>query len=60
MERRDEAVNGYRTIRTTTGHRIRVRMSADERDARFLYWFSLVTITFAGAAGMFLLWVKAV
>lgn len=48
----------YMRVRTGSGRRYSVRMAEDERAGRFLYWFSLVTMTFVSAAGMFLLWIK--
>ena len=60
MERRDEAVNGYKTIRTSTGHRIRVRMSDEEIAAKTLYNIALVVLPFVSSVLMFWVWVKAV
>ena len=50
----------YKTIRTSTGHRIRVRMSDEERAARTLYNIALVVLPFVCSTLMFFLWVKAV
>ena len=48
----------YRTIRTSTGHRIRVRMSQEEVDARTIYRIALVTLPFISSALMFWLWIR--
>ena len=48
----------YARMKTTMGRRYRVRMSEEERAARWLYNFTIVVLPFVSAAGMFLLWVK--
>ena len=48
----------YRTIKTTLGHKIRVRMSEEEIAERELFHLVLVAFPFISAALMFLLWVK--
>jgi hypothetical protein len=53
-------MKGYKTVKTTTGHRYHVRITESESAERFLYWFTLVTVPFFSAALMFFLWVKAV
>ena len=53
-------MKGYRTVRTTTGHRIRVRMSEEEIAANTLYNIALVVLPFVSSVLMFFLWVKAV
>ena len=53
-------MTGYKTIRTSTGHRIRVRMSDEERAARTLYNIALVVLPFVSSVLMFWVWIKAV
>lgn len=51
-------MKGYRTFRTTMGHKIRVKMSAEEIAERSLFHTAIVAVPFLAAVGMFLLWVK--
>ena len=53
-------MKGYRTFKTTMGHKIRVRMSDDEIAERELFHMVLVALPLVTSALMFFLWVKAV
>ena len=53
-----DPVKGYKTFRTTMGHKVRVRMSAEEIAERSLFHTAIVCVPFLAAAFMFLLWVK--
>ena len=48
----------YKTVRTTSGHRYVVRMAGDAAAERWIGWIVSALVTFAGSAGMFLLWIK--
>ena len=48
----------YKTIRTTTGRKYLVRMAGDEVAEKWIGRIISVVVTFAGSAGMFLLWIK--
>lgn len=48
----------YKTIKTTTGHKIRVRMSEQEVIERTMYRMAITILPFIGSALMFWLWVK--
>ena len=48
----------YKTVRTTMGHKIRVRMSEEEIMERTLYRLTITILPFIGSALMFWLWVK--
>ena len=48
----------YRTFKTTLGHKVRVRMSAEEIAERSLFHTAIVCVPFLAAVFMFLLWVK--
>lgn len=50
----------YKTVRTTMGHKIRVRMSEQEVMERRLYWAAVTILPFVGSALMFFVWAKAV
>lgn len=51
-------MKGYRTFKTTMGHKIRVRMSDDEIAERELFHMVLVALPLVTSALMFFLWVK--
>ena len=51
-------MKGYRTFKTTMGHKVRVRLSDNEIAERILYRIAIVTLPFVASAGMFFLWVK--
>ena len=53
-----DPVTGYKTFRTTMGHRIRVRMSAEEIRERKLFRAAVILMPFIGSALTFFLWVK--
>ena len=48
----------YRTIKTSEGHKFRVKLSDDDVKARRTYWMAVTLIPFISSAMMFLLWVK--
>lgn len=48
----------YMRVRTSSGHRYNVRMAEDEIAEKWAAKVLMFTITFASAAGMFLLWIK--
>ena len=48
----------YKTIKTSTGHKIRVHMTEEEIAARTMYRIAVTVIPFVSSALMFLLWVK--
>ena len=48
----------YRTYKTTMGHKVRVRMSNEEIEARWLYRFAMVVVPFISSAALFYVWVK--
>ena len=50
----------YKTMKTTMGHKYRVRMAEDSKAERILYWVVLTVLPFITAAGMMLLWIKGV
>ena len=49
-------MKGYRTFKTTMGHKIRVRMSEEEIVARWIYRFVLVTAPFVGSVLLMTVW----
>ena len=51
-------MKGYRTFKTTMGHKIRVRMSDEEIAERELFHMVLVALPLVTSALMFFLWVK--
>lgn len=51
-------MTGYKTIKTTMGHKIRVRMSEEEIAARALYRMAVVIMPFLSTALMTFIWVK--
>ena len=51
-------MKGYKTVKTTLGHKIRVKMSPEEIAERDLFHIALVVFPFIASAGMFFLWVK--
>ena len=51
-------MRNYRTFKTTLGHKIRVRMTAEEIAERSLFHTAIVCVPFMAAVFMFLLWVK--
>lgn len=50
----------YKTVKTTLGHKYRMRMAEDEKAERILFWFVLTALPFIGAAGMTFIWMKGV
>lgn len=52
-------MKGYKTIKTTLGHKIRVKMSADEIAERQMFRMAIVILPLITSAAMFFLWVKA-
>ena len=50
----------YKTMKTTLGHKYRVRMAEDSKAERILYWLVLTVLPFITAAGMTLQWIKGV
>ena len=48
----------YRTFKTTMGHKIRVKMSEEEREELELFHMVLVALPLVTSALMFFLWVK--
>ena len=48
----------YKTVKTASGKRYRVPMSAEEVEERQLYWLAVTLIPFVSSALMFLIWVK--
>ena len=53
-------MKGYKTYKTTMGHKVRVRMGQEEVAARWLYRFALVAVPFVTSALMFFVWVKVI
>lgn len=53
-------MKGYRTYKTTMGHKVRVRMSDEEVAARSLYRIAVVVIPFLTSALMMYVWVRAI
>ena len=51
-------MKGYKTFKTTMGHRIRVKMSEDEIAERELFYLSITFFPFLTAIMFFLVWVK--
>ena len=51
-------MNRYKVLKTTMGHKIRVRMSEEEIMERTLYRLTITILPFIGSALMFWLWVK--
>lgn len=51
-------MKGYRTFKTSMGHKIRVKMTAEEIAERSLFHTAIVCVPFLAAVGMFFLWVK--
>ena len=51
-------MKGYRTFKTTLGHRIRVRMTEEEIAERDLFRIALVVFPFLASVLMFFIWVK--
>lgn len=51
-------MKGYKTFRTTMGHKIRVKMSPEEIAERDLFHIALVVFPFLASTLMFFLWVK--
>ena len=50
----------YRTIKTTMGHKYRMRTAEDPRMERILSVLAVTVLPFIAAAGMMLLWIKGV
>lgn len=48
----------FKTVKTTMGHKMRVRMSEREIAERQLYAMTIVLMPFLTAALMFFIWVK--
>lgn len=51
-------MKGYRTFKTTLGHKIRVRMTEEEIAERDLFHIVLVVFPFLASTLLFFLWVK--
>lgn len=51
-------MKGYKTIKTTLGHKIRVKMSEEEIQEREMFNALVVLMPLIGSALMFFLWVK--
>lgn len=51
-------MKGYKTFKTTMGHRIRVKMSEEEIAERELFYLSITFFPFLTAILFFLVWVK--
>ena len=51
-------MKGYKTIKTTLGHKIRVEMSEEEIQERETFHALVILMPFIGSALMFFLWVK--
>ena len=51
-------MKGYKTIKTTLGHKIRVKMSDEEIQEREMFNALVVLMPLIGSALMFFLWVK--
>ena len=51
-------MKGYKTIKTTLGHKIRVKMSDEEIQEREMFRTLIILMPFIGSALMFFLWVK--
>lgn len=51
-------MKGYKTFRTTMGHKIRVKMSEDEIAERELFYLSITFFPFLTVILFFLVWVK--
>ena len=52
-------MKGYKTFKTTMGHKIRVKMSDEEIQERETFHALVILMPFIGSALMFFLWVKA-
>lgn len=50
----------YRTMKTTLGHKYKVRTAEDPRLERILMALAVTVIPFITAAAMMLLWIKEV
>lgn len=50
----------YRQMKTTMGHRYRVRTAEDPVMDRILMVLSVTVVPFVAAVGMMLLWIKGV
>ena len=48
----------YKTMKTTMGHKYRVRMAEDSKAERILFWLAMTALTFIGTAGMTFLWIR--
>jgi len=53
-------VKGYRTFKTTMGHKIRVKMSDEEIAERELFHIVITVLPFLTAVLFFIIWVKEV
>lgn len=51
-------MKGYKTFRTTMGHKIRVKMSEEEIYERDLFYAALILLPFITGALFFLIWLK--
>lgn len=51
-------MKGYKTIKTTLGHKIRVKMTDEEIQEREMFNALVVLMPLIGSALMFFLWVK--
>ena len=50
----------YRMVKTTLGHKYRMREAEDSLAERILFWAGASLLTFVSAAGMALMWFKGV
>ena len=53
-------MKGYRTFKTTMGHKIRVKMSEEEIAERELFYMFITARPFLTAVLFFIIWVKEV
>ena len=51
-------MKGYKTFKTTMGHKLRVKMSEDEIAERELFYVGITTIPFLTAILFFMVWLK--
>ena len=53
-------MRGYKTFKTTMGHKVRVRMSEEEIAARWLYRFAVVTLPLLTSVLFIYIYVKVI
>lgn len=53
-------MKGYRTFRTTMGHKIRVKMSDEEIAERELFYIVITLLPFLTTLLFFIIWLKEV